>query len=433
MSQKTKPPDFRILFESAPGLYLVLATDLTIVAVSDAYLRATMTERKAILGRALFDVFPDNPEDPDATGVRNLRSSLEQVLLTREPNTMAVQKYDIRRPASEGGGFEERFWSPVNTPVLDGKGEVIHIIHRVEDVTDFMRLKQREAEEDRLARELQDRATRMELELYQRAQEVQEINHKLEESNRELRELNSALESFSYSVSHDLRAPLRAIDGFSHFLIKNHAPGMPEEAQHLLQMVSKNAAHMNQLIEGLLHLSKLDRHPLARQRVALSSLVREVLRELRTGQNAPAPEILIGDLPDCVGDPVLLRQVFINLLSNAFKFTRHREKARIEVGACRSGGELACHVRDNGAGFDMRYAGKLFGAFQRLHGAKEFEGTGIGLSIVQRILQRHGGRIWAEAEVGKGAAFFFTLPAAACPADPPQPAAAVAAPVLGCA
>lgn len=415
MSQQTHPPDFRILFESAPGLYLVLATDLTIVAVSDAYLRATMTDRESILGRALFDVFPDNPADPDATGVRNLRSSLEQVLRTRKPNTMAVQKYDIRRPASEGGGFEERFWSPVNTPVLDHRGEVTHIIHRVEDVTDFMRLKQREAEEGKLARELQDRATRMEVELYQRAQEVQEINHKLAESNRELRELNAALESFSYSVSHDLRAPLRAIDGFSHLLMKNHGDGMPEEARHLLQIVSKNAAHMNQLIEGLLRLSKLDRHPLAWQRVDLSSLVRDVLRELGPDPNNPAPEISVGGLPDCAGDPVLLRQVFVNLLSNAIKFTRHREKARIEVEASLSGGQLTCRIRDNGAGFDMRYAGKLFGAFQRLHGVEEFEGTGIGLSIVHRIIQRHGGRIWAEAEVGKGALFSFTLPGAASP------------------
>src|SRR5947209_8044703 len=151
-------PDFRALFESAPGLYLVLAPDLTIVAVSNAYLRATMTERAAIQGRNIFDVFPDNPNDPAATGARNLRASLERVLHNRAADAMAVQKYDIRRPEWQGGEFEERWWSPVNSPVLDADGSVSYIIHRVEDVTEFVRLKQQEALEHRRAEELSGRA-----------------------------------------------------------------------------------------------------------------------------------------------------------------------------------------------------------------------------------------------------------------------------------
>src|SRR5919199_942283 len=135
-------PDFRNLFESAPGLYLVLTPQLNIVSVSDAYLRATMTKREEILGRNLFDVFPDNPDDPEATGVKNLRASLHRVLQNRVPDAMAVQKYDVRRPAADGGQFEERYWSPVNSPVFDGSDEVAYIIHRVEDVTDFVRLRQ---------------------------------------------------------------------------------------------------------------------------------------------------------------------------------------------------------------------------------------------------------------------------------------------------
>jgi PAS domain-containing protein len=140
-------PDFRLLFESAPGLYLVLTPDFTIVAVSDAYLRATMTQRDDILGRGIFDIFPDNPEDPEATGVRNLRTSLQRVLQNKKPDTMAVQKYDIRKPESGGGGFEERYWSPVNAPALSSDNEVAYIIHRVEDVTDFVRLRQKDAEQ----------------------------------------------------------------------------------------------------------------------------------------------------------------------------------------------------------------------------------------------------------------------------------------------
>ena len=154
-------PDFRALFESAPGPYLILTSDLTIVAVSEAYLRATMTRREEILGRPLFEVFPDNPDDPTATGVANLRSSLERVLTHGAPDAMAVQKYDIRRPASEGGGFDERYWSPVNTPVFGRNGQIRYIIHAVEDVTDFMRLKLQGSQEQKLHQELMTRAGMM--------------------------------------------------------------------------------------------------------------------------------------------------------------------------------------------------------------------------------------------------------------------------------
>lgn len=181
-------PDFRALFESAPGLYLVLDPALTIVAVSEAYLRATMTERAAILGRGIFDVFPDNPETVEATGVTNLRGSLGRVLSERRPDAMAVQKYDIRRPESAGGGFEERFWSPVNSPVLGADGEVRYIIHRVEDVTEFLRLRQQDADRHRASVDLQQASQAMEVEIFRRAQEIQE-------ANRQLRDLQATLES----------------------------------------------------------------------------------------------------------------------------------------------------------------------------------------------------------------------------------------------
>src|SRR5712692_4647059 len=179
-------PDFQALFESAPGLYLVLTPDLKIVAASEAYLRATMTKRDEILGRGIFDVFPDNPDDPAATGVRNLRASLERVLQNRVADTMAVQKYDIRRPESEGGGFEERYWSPLNSPVFGADKEIAYIIHRVEDVTEFVRLKQQGIEKDKLTQELRIRAERMETDVYLRAGKVQEANRRLEAANEEL-------------------------------------------------------------------------------------------------------------------------------------------------------------------------------------------------------------------------------------------------------
>jgi PAS domain S-box-containing protein len=187
-------PDFRLLFESAPGLYLVLTPDLKIAAASDAYLRATMTKREEVLGRGVFEVFPDNPDDRHATGVRNLSASLERVLRNKAPDAMAVQKYDIRRPAAEGGGFEERYWSPVNSPVLGPGGAVAYITHRVEDVTEFVRLKQRGAEQEKQTQELRVRAEQMEAEVFLRAQELQEANRRLRLANDELSRLKEGLE-----------------------------------------------------------------------------------------------------------------------------------------------------------------------------------------------------------------------------------------------
>jgi PAS domain S-box-containing protein len=202
-SPSSLTPDFQALFQSAPGLYLVLTRDLNIVAVSDAYMRATMTKREEILGRRIFDVFPDNPDDPSATGVRNLRTSLQRVLQDKTSDTMAVQKYDVRKPESEGGGFEERFWSPFNSPVLGSDKEVAYIIHRVEDVTEFVRLKQQTLEQEKLAEKLRTRAGQMEAEVYQRAAEVQDANRRLEAANqallRELSERKSAQEALTKS------------------------------------------------------------------------------------------------------------------------------------------------------------------------------------------------------------------------------------------
>jgi signal transduction histidine kinase len=188
------PIDFEVLFRALPGLYLVLRPDLTIAAVSDAYLNATMTRRKDILGQGIFDVFPDNPDDPDASGVRNLRASLERVLAHRRPDSMAVQKYDVRRPTAAGGGFEERYWSPINSPVLDGNGDILWIVHRVEDVTEFITLKNLDHEREREADDLRQRAEKMEAEIFHRARALQEVNRALAESKTQLLQINESLE-----------------------------------------------------------------------------------------------------------------------------------------------------------------------------------------------------------------------------------------------
>lgn len=541
-------PDFQTLFESAPGLHLVLSPDpaFTIVAVSDAYLKATMTEREAIVGRGLFEVFPDNPDDPAATGTANLRASLARVVRDGVSDTMAVQKYDIARPAEAGGGFEERFWSPQNSPVFES-GRLAYIIHRADDVTEFVRLRRLGNEQTKLNEALRSRAGQMEADIYKRAHEIQETNARLEQLNEQLRvtneqfhsffmqsldllcianmdgyftrvnpawervlgfsaaelvgspyldfihpddvaatsaearrqasgldvqrfenryrckdgsyrwltwtatvsadqqliyagarditdqkraekeiaELNSTLreqnaqlgaankelEAFSYSVSHDLRAPLRALDGFSRVLLEDYSDKLDAAGQDCLRRICAASQRMGQMIDDLIGLSRVTRNQLRRERVDLSQMAQEIMRELQTAEPNRRVEVVISPGLSTEADPGLMRMVLTNLLNNAWKFTSHREQGRIEFG--RTGeeekGKKTYFVRDNGAGFDMNYADKLFGAFQRLHAASDFAGTGIGLATVQRIIHRHGGKVWAEGAVGEGATFFFSL------------------------
>jgi signal transduction histidine kinase len=413
-------PDFQVLFESAPGLYLVLTPELTIVAASDAYLQATMTRRADIVGRPLFEVFPDNPADPAATGTANLRASLERVLEQRAADAMAVQKYDIRRP---DGSFEERHWSPINSPVLGGDGQVAYIIHRVEDVTDFIRLEQR--------------GTGMEAEIYQRGQELAEANRRLRAANEQAQRLaselaarnaslerlasrlwaaNAELDAFSYAISHDLRAPLRHIDGFAQALLEEELERLSPEGVRHLQVVRAASQRMSQLIDDLLGLSRLTRAEIRHEVVDLSALCTEIVTELRVANPDRQVEVVIEPGLRALGDARLIRIALDNLLGNAWKFTARRPRARIEVGRDRGAGDGTFYVRDDGAGFDMAYADQLFGAFQRLHTALEFEGTGIGLATVRRVISRHGGRVWASGAVDQGATFSFTLPTVEPPA-----------------
>jgi len=249
-----------------------------------------------------------------------------------------------------------------------------------------------------------------------------ELEQRVTERTAELEAANKELESFSYSVSHDLRAPLRAVDGFSQAVLEDYGPQLPEEGRRCLQTIREGAHRMGTLIDDLLTLSRLGRLPLSKRAVETGDLVRAVLEDLSPQREGRQIEVSVGELPVCRGDAVLLKQVWINLLSNAFKYTRRREKALIEVGCKREPiaaedqrgpekktNENVYFVRDNGTGFDMRYADKLFGVFQRLHREDEYEGTGVGLAIVQRIVHRHGGRVWAEAGLDRGATFYFTL------------------------
>jgi len=242
-------------------------------------------------------------------------------------------------------------------------------------------------------------------------EQVEQLNRVLEKRNLELMDLNSELESFSYSVSHDLRAPLRHLRGFSKLLMEEHHSELNDTGQHHLQVIHDEAGTMSELIDGMLNLGRVARQQLACRSTDLNALVEDVIRDLQPECKDRRIEWQIGKLPVADCDPVLMKQVFANLLSNSVKYTRRRDHAVIEVGPLQQGDTTVIFVRDNGAGFDQRYVHKLFGMFQRLHRQDEFEGTGVGLATVQRIIRKHGGRVWAEGELGKGATFFVQLSA----------------------
>ncbi len=408
-------PDFKVLFEESPGLFLVLDPQLRIVAVSRAYLQATLTERDKIMGRGIFEVFPDNPDDPNATGVSNLSNSLQRVLKNAKPDAMAVQKYDIPLPG-ENAGFEERFWSPLNSPVLDEDGAVQYIIHKVEDVTEFMRLKANNTRHKEDQEKIKELNVQIENEVFQRAQQIQEANRKmtkfteeLEDKNAELLMVNSELDAFCYSISHDLRAPIRAISGCTRILQDEYKNILPEDGHHLMKAVLENASKMGDLIDDLLAFSRLARRDIKQLPINMNELTRVVLEEVKNNNPDYSAEITLKEMPAATGDPAMIKEVMINLLSNAFKYSSQRTPAQIEIGSFVREGTPVYYIKDNGVGFDMQYYNKLFGVFNRLHTMSAFEGTGVGLAIVKRIVLKHGGNVWAEAKMNEGATFFFTL------------------------
>ena len=384
--------DYRGVFEAAPGLYLVLKPDFTIVGVTDAYLRATKTRREEIMGRGLFDVFPDNPADAHANGVRNLNASLQRVLNSRALDAMPVQKYDIRRPEAEGGGFEERYWSPTNSPVFGLDGEIIYIIHRVEDVTELVRLQQVHSAQE---------------EVRKRAQELEII---VAERTLQLRESVAELESFCYSLSHDMRAPLRAIYSFNQIVLADCGEELNSECRECLQKSIRSADRLDRLIQEVIAYTRLSKQDIKVQSVDVGKLIQQIIDE-RPEFQAPNADIKVeSPLLSVLGHDASLTQCITNLIDNAVKFVAPGVRPRVRVFTELRENDVRLWIEDKGIGIDDQGQRRLFQMFQRIHTGDEYQGTGIGLAIVRKAVERMSGRAGVESTLGQGSKFWVQLP-----------------------
>lgn len=440
------PDDFQLLFESAPGLYLVLTTDFEIVAASNAYLRATKTQREMVVGRGLFEVFPDNPADQAATGVGNLRASLERVRKQLRPDTMPVQKYDIRRPEEEGGGFEERHWSPTNSPVLDANGRLRFLLHRVEDVTDFVRLKDHETAQSRQNADLQTRAGKLEFELFQRAQELHEANKQLRAFHTELearvesrtQELARASEALRKSEEHlrqaqKLEAIGRLAGGIAHDF-NNLLSVVLSYSDVLLEELGGDASIRGDLSEiknAGLRAAELTRQLLAfsRQQVFEAKLidVNELVRGMSKmfgrllGEDLECRLSLASGLGSVRADPGQVEQVLMNLVVNARDAMPNGGKLLIETAnvrldeayaseraEVRPGDYVLIAISDTGLGMDRATQARCFEPFFTTK--ERGKGTGLGLSTVFGIVKQSGGHVAVYSEPNHGTTFKVYLP-----------------------
>jgi len=402
-------PDFRLLFEESPDVLLVLLPDApryTMVAATGARWRATHTTPDT-LGRGLFEVFPDNPGDPTATGTSNLRASLDRVLKTRLPDTMPVQKYDIR---GTDGRFEARYWSPKNLPILSPAGKVAYILHRVEDVTELVRASER-------GDELRGRQSAMESEVIQRSRELAEALREVREANAKLAELDIAKTAFFGNISHEFRTPLTLMLGsLEDELAEREHPASPARRERL-EATHRNALRLLNLVNALLDFARIEagRMKAHYQPTNLSELTAELASSFDSATERARLTLTIDcpPLPQAVYvDREMWEKIVLNLISNAFK---HTLKGGIEVrlGWVEEGAQLT--VADSGVGIAAEEIPRLFERFYRVKGApsRAHEGSGIGLSLVRELVQLHSGAIRVESELGKGSRFIVTLKAGA--------------------
>lgn len=403
--------DFETIFEQTPGLYLVLDPDLKIVAVSDAYLAATMTVRREIIGRGIFEVFPDNPDDEGATGESNLGASLHRVVERLLPDAMAVQKYDIRKPPSEGGGFEVRYWSPANEPVVDSHGELRYIVHTVEDVTEYVALREHGERVEGEAEAANERTERMEAEILRRSADLQR-------TNAALRAANEAKNQFLSRMSHELRTPLTAIGGFAELLALDE---LSEEQRQSASTILRASRHLLRLVDDVLDIAQIEAGALSisLEPVLVADLFGGALELVRPLAERRRINLRVQPPPAdlyALADNQRLKQAVINLIVNAIKYNRRDGEVQVTVEHSDSG-RIRIDVVDTGRGIAADAMPKLFIPFERLDAAAlGIDGSGLGLALSKTMIEGMGGRIGAESELGVGSRFWIEVRRAQAPA-----------------
>jgi signal transduction histidine kinase len=436
----------------------VLDTRFTILAVTDTYLRATMTQRDAIVGRGIFEVFPDNPYDPTATGVRNLRASLDRVLCQGMADTMAVQRYDIPKSDSPSGEFEERYWSPINSPVFDRDGRLAYIIHRVEDVTEFVHLTQANTTEHLATKELRERALQMQTEIFLRSQELAEANLQLEQAHRDVerqveertQELQAALKalhemattlehrvdertmalqaaneqlqahdrrrsSFVSIASHELRTPITAVKGYAENMLNGVSGPLSEKQTYYLTRMSFNLDRLARMVHDLLELSRIETGEvrLNVEPVCLLDLLMEAVENL---QGMAKKKLITMHLHadrhglGVRGDRDKLYQIVTNLLENAVKYSDEGSQVQVNARPLTATSVQLC-VSDAGCGIPPEELNHIFDSFYRGKEAlAATRGAGLGLAITKRLVELHNGRIWVDSTWKVGSNFYVVLP-----------------------
>lgn len=403
-------PDFRLIFESAPAAFLVLDPDFRIVAVSDEYLDATLTKRGAIEGRGIFEVFPDNPDDPETPGSSNLRASLERVRRDCVVDVMPIQKYDIPVPGSGGNQFQERFWSPVNSPIIGPAGGLAYVLHHVEDVT--ASVQQAQSAESTVAAQIR-RASSISAQLKEVNADLQRKTDELVEAQRRSDEANAAKTEFLSRMSHELRTPLNSILGFAQLLEMGE---LSEEQRDSLSHIGKGGRHLLGLINDLLDLEQVEsgRLSLSLEPVDVSALADAVVRQVQPMASERGTSVRLTAPPGevwAVADSRRLTQVLFNLLGNALKYS-HRD-GFVDVILEEISGKCAISVSDNGPGISAEDLTRIFDVFERLGaGGTNVEGAGIGLSLVRRFVAAMNGTVDVSSTVGTGSRFTVWLPSA---------------------